>query len=146
VITLPEGELNGEKLCFEIQKYLLSKSATFTQIVENCNEAKATISKYLDKLVDEGKIIWKPKRNRGKNKYALSNTAKDEIMLVLEKQKIKHQIDQMTPNNFHEFKKFLDFLSKSKDQEEFLLQFPNADNPEKIKIIKNMGTKPFFQD
>jgi predicted transcriptional regulator len=146
VITLTEKQLNGEKVCFEIQKFLLNKSATFVQIVESCNAAKATVGKYLDELVDEGKIIWKPKRNRGKNKYALSNDAKDEIMLLLEKQKIKTQIDQMTPKNFNEFKKFLDFLAKSKDQEEFLLQFPNADHPEKIKIIKNMGTQSFVQD
>ena len=146
MIILPEGELSREKVCFEIQESLLSKSATFTQIVESCNASKPVVSKYLDELVDEGKIIWKPKRNRGKNKYALSNDAKDEIMLLLEKQKIKAQIDQMTPKNFQEFKKFLDFLTQSKDQDEFLLRFPNADHPEKIKVIKNMGTTIFVQD
>jgi len=146
VITLPEGELSREEVCFEIQESLLSKSATFTQIVESCNAAKATVSKYLDELVEEGKIIWKPKRNRGKNKYALSTEAKVELMILLEKQKIKTQIDQMTPKNFQEFKKLLDFLTKSKDQDEFMLQFPNADHPEKIKIIKNMGTKIFVED
>jgi len=146
VITLPKGELSREKICFEIQESLLSKSATFTQIVESCNAAKATVSKYLDELVEEGKIIWKPKRNRGKNKYALSTEAKVEIMILLEKQKIKTQIDQMTPKNFQEFKKLLNFLTKSKDQDEFMLLYPNADHPEKIKIIKNMGTKIFVED
>ena len=87
-------------------------------------------------LVDEGKVVLKPKRKQGIDKYALSNKGKDEIMLLLEKQKIKTQIDQMTPQKFQEFKKLLNFVVKSKDGEEFLLRFPDADRPEKIKSSK----------
>jgi len=146
VINLPKGESSREQVCWEIQEFLLNNSATSTQIVESCNATKATVNKYLTELVDAGKIIWKPKRKHGKNKYALSNKAKDEVMLLLEKQKIKTKIDQMAPQKFQEFKKFLDFLVKSKDGEEFLLRFPDADHPEKIKKFKNVGIKILLQD
>ena len=116
------------------------------QIVESCDAVKATVSKYLTELVDEGKIIWKPKRKRGESKYALSNKTKDEIKLLMEKQKIKTKIDQMSPQKIQEFKKLLAFLAKSKKGEEFLLFLPDADHPEKIKKFKNMGTKILLQD
>ena len=146
VINLPKGESSREQVCWQIQKFLLNNSATFTQIVESCDAAKAAISKYLTELVDDGKVIWKPKRKHGKNKYALSNKAKDEIMLLLEKQKIKTQIDQMTPKKFQEFKNLLNFLVKSKDGEEFLLPVPDTDHPEQIRKFKNLGTKISVQD
>jgi predicted transcriptional regulator len=146
VTNLPQGESSSEKVCWEIQEFLFNNSSTFTQIVESCNAAKATVSKYLNELVDEGKIIWKPKRKRGESKYALSDRTKDEIKLLMEKQKIKTQIDQMSPQKLQEFKKLLDFLVKSKEGEEFLLSLPDADNPEKIKKFKNVGTKSLLQD
>ena len=146
MINLPKGESSSEKVCWEIQEFLFNNASTFTQIVESCNAAKATVNKYLTELVDEGKIIWKPKRKHGKNKYALSNKAKNGIILLLEKQKIKTQIDQMTPQKFQEFKKFLDFLVKSKDGDEFLLHFPDTDNHEKIRKFKNVGTTISLQD
>ena len=146
VINLAKGESSREQVCMQIQVFLYNNSATFRQILESCDVTKVTISKYLTELVDEGKVIWKPKRKHGKNKYALSNKAKNEIILLLEKQKIKTQIDQMTPQKFQEFKKFLDFLVKSKDGDEFLLRFPDADNPKTIKKFKNVGTKILLQD
>ena len=146
MINLPKGESSREQVCWQIQEFLLNNSATFIQIVESCNAAKATVNKYLTLLVDEGKIIWKPKRKHGKNKYALSNKAKNEIILLLEKQKIKTQIDHMSPQKFQEFKKFLVFLVKSKDGDEFLLRFPDADHPKTIKKFKNVGTKILLQD
>jgi predicted transcriptional regulator len=146
VINLSEGALSREKVCFQIQEFLLSKSANFMQIVEICDVDKATVSKYLSELVDEGKIVLKPKRKQGIDKYALSNKGKDTIILLLEKQKIKTQIDQMTPQKFQEFKKLLNFVVKSKDGEEFLLRFPEVDHPGKIKKFKNVGTKILLQD
>ena len=146
MINLPKGESSSEKVCWEIQEFLFNNSSTFTQIVESCNAAKATVNKYLNELVDEGKIIWKPKRKRGESKYALSNKTKDEIKLLMEKQKIKTKIDQMSPQKIQEFKKLLDFLVKSKEGEEFLLCLPDADHPEKIKKFKNVGTKILAQE
>jgi predicted transcriptional regulator len=146
VINLPKGESSREQVCWQIQKFLLNNSATFTQIVESCDAAKAAISKYLTELVDEEKIIWKPKRKHGKNKYALSKKAKNEVILLLEKQKIKTQIDQMSSQNFQEFKKLLDFLAKSKEGEELLLKIPDAEQPEKIKKFKNINTKILIKD
>ena len=146
VINLSEGELSREQACWQIQEFLLNNSATFTQIVESCDASKATIGKYLTELVDEGKIIWKPKRKHGKNKYALSNKTKKEVILLLEKQKIKTQIDQMSSQNFQEFKKLLDFLAKSKEGEELLLRIPSVEQPEKIKKFKNINTKILRKD
>ena len=146
VINLAKGESSREQVCMQIQVFLYNNSATFRQILESCDVTKVTISKYLTELVDEGKVIWKPKRKHGKNKYALSNKAKDEIMLLLEKQKIKTQIDQMTPKKFQEFKNLLNFLVKSKDGEEFLLPVPDTDHPEQIRKFKNLGTKISVQD
>ena len=133
VINLQRGESNQEQVCWQIQEFLFNNSSTFKQIVEGCDADKVTVSKYLTELFDEGKVIWKPKRKRGVNKYALSKKAKDETMLLLEKQKIKTQIDQMTPQNFQKFKNFLDFLVKSKDGKKFLSNLPDLDHPEKIK-------------
>ena len=146
MINLSEGALSREKVCFQIQEFLLSKSANFMQIVEICDVDKATVSGYLNMLVDEGKVVLKPKRKQGIYKYALSNKAKGTIILLLEKQKIKTQIDQMAPQKFQEFKKLLNFVVKSKDGEEFLLRLPDADHPRKIKKFKNVGTKILLQD
>jgi len=140
VINLSEGALSREKVCFQIQEFLLSKSANFMQIVEICDVDKATVSKYLSELVDEGKIVLKPKRKQGIDKYTLTDKGKDKITLLLEKQKIKTQIDQMPPEQFQVFKKFLDFMAKSKKGEEFLLQIPTTKDSEKIKKFKNLGT------
>ena len=143
VIILPKGESSREQVCWQIQEFLLNNSATFTQIVESCDAAKATVSKYLTELVDEGTIIWKPKRKRGKNKYELSEKAKDEVVLLLEKQKIKTQIDQMSPQKFQELKHFLTFMVKSKNGEEFLLRILEVGHPEKIKKFKSQLDKSF---
>ena len=139
MIALSEGAPSREKVCFQIQKFLLTKSATFMQIVEICDADKATVSEYLSELVDEGQVVLKPKRKQGIDKYALSTTGKDAITLLLEKQKIKTQIDQMLPEKFQEFKKFLEFMVKSKKGEEFSLQLTDAENPKKIKKFKNLG-------
>ena len=133
VINLQRGESNQEQVCWQIQEFLFNNSSTFKQIVEGCDADKVTVSKYLTELFDEGTVIWKPKRKRGVNKYALSSKAKDKTMLLLEKQKIKNKIDQMTPENFQKFKKLLDFLVKRKDRKKFLLNLPDADLPETIK-------------
>ena len=116
------------------------------QIVEICDVDKATVSGYLNVLVDEGKVVLKPKRKQGIDKYALSDSGKDTITLLLEKQKIKTQIDQMPPQKFQEFKKLLDFVVKSKTGEEFSLRITDAEHHEKIKKFKNAGTKIVLQD
>ena len=77
------------------------------QIVEMCDADKATVSKYLSELVDGEKVVVKPKRKQGIEKYALSVKGKDAITLLLEKQKIKTIIDDMSPEKFQEFKRFL---------------------------------------
>jgi len=146
VINLPKTESSKEQVCRQIQVFLFNNSSTFRKILESNDVTKETLTKYLNDLVDEGKVIWKPKRKHGKNKYGLSPEAKDEIMLLLEKQKIKTQIDKMTPIKFLEFKKLLDFLVKSKDGEEFLLHVLDRDNSEKIRKFKNVGTTILLQD
>jgi len=146
VINLPEVESSREQVCRQIQVFLFNNSSTFRKILESNDITKDILTKYLTELVDEGKVIWKPKRKHGKDKYGLSPEAKDEIILLLEKQKIKTQIDQMTPEKFQEFKKVLNFLVKSKDGEEFLLHVPDTDNPGKIRKFKNVGTTISLQD
>jgi predicted transcriptional regulator len=146
VIDLSEVTSSRGKVCFKIQEFLLKKSANFTQIVEICDVDKATVSNYLSELVDEGNIVLKPKRKQGIDKYALSKKGKDTIIRLLEKQKIKNQIDQMSPERFQEFKKFLDFMVKSKKGEEFLLRFPDSGHHEKVKKFKNVGTTILLQD
>lgn len=143
---MPQGESSREKVSRQIQEFLLNGPATSTKIVESCSAAKATVYKYLNELVEEGKVIWKPQRERGKSTYELSNEAKDEIKLLLEKQEIQKKIDQMTPQKIQEFKKFLDFLVESKEGEEFWVWLPDIDHPEKIIKFKNVGTKILRQD
>ena len=79
MITLPKGESCREKVHWQIQEFLLKGPATFTKIIEVCDAARATVSKYLDDLVEEEKVIWKPQRKRGKSTYELSNKMKSEI-------------------------------------------------------------------
>jgi len=140
VIVLSEAAPSKEKVCFQIQEFLLKKSASFMQIVEICDTEKSMVSEYLGELVDEGHVVLKPKRKQGIDKYTLTDKGKDKITLLLEKQKIKTQIDQMPPEQFQVFKKFLDFMAKSKKGEEFLLQIPTTKDSEKIKKFKNLGT------
>jgi len=106
-MDLSEGVSSREKVFFQIQEFLLKKSAKFMQIVEICDVDKATVSKYLGELVDGGKVVLKPKRKQGIEKYALTVKGKDEITMLLEKQKIKTKIDEMSQQKFQEFKKFL---------------------------------------
>ena len=110
------------------------------QIVEICEVDKAAVEKYLNELVDEGQIILKPKRKQGIEKYTLTDPGKDTITLLLEKEKIKTQIDKMTPERFQEFKRFLDFMAKSKTGEEFQLRVSGSAS-ENVKQFKNVGTK-----
>ncbi|PVX27879.1 MAG: hypothetical protein CW716_00010 [Candidatus Bathyarchaeum sp.] len=130
-----------EKAHFQIRKFLLKKSASFMQIVEICDVDKAAVEKYLNELVDQGQVVLKPKRKQGIEKYALTDAGKDAITLLLEKQKIKTQIDNMTPERFQDFKKFLDFMVKSKTGEEFQFRVLGANTSEKVKQFKNIGTK-----
>jgi hypothetical protein len=134
VINLPKEESNREQMCRQIQMFLFNNSATFRQILESCDGTKAEVSIYLTELVDEGKIIWKPKRKHGKNKYTLSDGTKDKIILLLEKQKIKTQIDQMTFEKFQEFKNVLDFLAKNRDGEDFLLRILDTMNSKNKQV------------
>jgi predicted transcriptional regulator len=140
VIYLSE-ETSKKEVSFQIQEFLLKKSANFMQIVDVCNVDKTKVSKYLNELIDDGNIVLKPKRKQGIEKYALTNKGKNTITLLLEKQKIKTQIDQMSPEKFLEFKDLLGFLVKSKNGEEFLLRLPDTEHSEKIKKFKNLGTK-----
>ncbi|MEJ2272654.1 MAG: winged helix-turn-helix domain-containing protein [Candidatus Bathyarchaeota archaeon] len=133
--------LDKQKVYFQIQKALLKRSSTFVQIVEICDVDKATVSKYLSELVNDGIIILKPKRKQGIEKYTLSVKGKETTKLLLEKQKIKKQIDQMEPKNFHEFKNFVNFMLRSKKGDEFLLKLtPTSSNDAKIKKFKNIET------
>lgn len=134
-------ETSKKEVSFQIQEFLLKKSANFMQIVDVCNVDKAKVSKYLNELIDDGNIVLKPKRKQGIDKYALTNKGKNSITLLLEKQKIKTQIDQMSSEKFLEFKQLLGFLVKSKNGEEFSLRLPNTNNSEKIKKFKNLGTR-----
>jgi predicted transcriptional regulator len=146
VIDLSEAAINRKKICFQIQELLLKKSANFIQIVEICDVDRATVSMYLNELIEDGNIVLKPKRKQGIEKYALTTKGKNTITLLLEKQKIKTQIDQMSPKKFLEFKQLLGFLVKSKSGEEFLLRFQDTDHSEKIKKFKNLGTKSLSKE
>ena len=50
------------------------------------------------------------------------------------------------PDVKQEFKKFIDFMMKSKVGEEFLLQFQDSGNQRKMKKFKNLGTTILPQD
>jgi len=139
-MNLIERTSTKEKVCFKIQEFLLKKSANFRQIVEICEVDKDTVSKYLDELLDEGKIVVKPKRKQGIEKYALSFEGKKITKLLLEKRKIKKQIDKMSPHKFQEFKKFLQFMARSKSGEEFLLFVSASNHLRTAKKFKNLGT------
>lgn len=144
---MSNGTSSKEKIYFQIQKALLKRSSTFVQIVEICDVDKATVSKYLSELINDGTIILKPKRKQGIEKYTLSVKGKETTKLLLEKQKIKKQIDQMEPKKFQEFKNFVNFMLKSKKGEEFLLRFPpTSNNGAKIKKFKNIETISLSQD
>lgn len=125
---------------FQIQQFLLKKSASFIQIVEVCDAPKETVNEYLDELVKLGNVVLKPKRKQGIDKYALTDKGKDVITFLLDKHKVKTQIQQMSPERFKQLKKLLDFVSKSKKGEEFLLQFSDSKGSKKSKRFKNLGT------
>jgi len=96
------------------------------QIVEVCDAPKQTVTKHIDELVKIGNVVLKPKRKQGIEKYTLTPKGKKMITLLLEKQKVKTQIDQMASERFEQFKKFLSFMGKSKKGDEFLLQVPDT--------------------
>ncbi|MCW4022929.1 MAG: hypothetical protein ACOWW1_08135 [archaeon] len=129
-----------EKVHFQIQQFLLKKSASFNQILEVCEAPKETVNKHLNELVERGNIVIKPKRKQGIEKYALTDKGTDEITLLLEKHKVKTQIDQMSPERFGQFKRFVDFLAKSKKGEVFVLEHSEAKGIKQIKKFKNLGT------
>ena len=135
-----QGQSSREEVRLQIQKFLLNGAASSTKIVQVCDAAKATVYKYLNELCEEGKVIWKPERKRGKSTYELSNEAKDEVKHLLEKQEIKTRIDQMTPQKIQEFKKFLDSLVKG---EEFWV-WPQGIHHSK-KIIKYKAEKKILR-
>ena len=139
-MVLSETAPNKQKVCFQIQEFLLKKSASFMQIVEICDAEKTVVNEYLQGLVDEGHVVLKPKRKLGIDKYMLTDKGKDKITLLLEKQKIKNQIDEMAPEQFEVFKKFLDFMAKSKKDEEFLLNISDTKDSNKTRKFKNLGT------
>lgn len=114
--------------------------------MEACDATKTTTYKYLNELYEEGKVTWKPARKRGESTYELSNEAKEEITLLMEKQKITAKIEQMTPQKTQEFMKFLSFLEESKEGEEFWVWLPDLDRPEIIKKYKHVETKILVQD
>ena len=125
---------------FQIQQFLLKKSASFHQILEVCDAPKETVNNYLDELVKTGNLIIKPKRKQGIDKYALTDKGTDEITLLLEKFKVKTQIDQMSPERFVQFKRFVDFLANSKKDEVFVLEHSESKGVKQIKKFKNLGT------
>lgn len=129
-----------EKVHFQIQRFLLRKSASFMQIVEVCDAPKETVNKHLDELVKIGNVVLKPKRKQGIEKYALTDKGNEMITFLLEKYKVKTQIDDMSPEKFEQFKKFFDFLVKSKKGDEFLLHLSGSGFSKKVKKFKNLGT------
>lgn len=137
MIVLSEEKLIKKKIRFKIQKLLNKKSSNFKQIVESCDVEKIMVSKYLKELIDEGNVVLKRKRKQGIEKYGLSENGKKSIMILLEKQKIKSLIDQMSPEKFQNFKNFLVFMIKSKKGEELYL--PVSDETHNIKKFKNLG-------
>ncbi|MEJ2241944.1 MAG: hypothetical protein P8Y18_07360 [Candidatus Bathyarchaeota archaeon] len=142
---MSNGETSKEEVFFQIQKALLKKSSTFMQIVEICDADKATVSEYLDELVNIGAIILKPKRKQGIEKFTLTVKGKEKTRLILEKQKVKKQVDQMSSKKFKEFKNLVNFMLKSKEGDEFLLQLSTSSNDVEIKKFKNIETITLFQ-
>ncbi|MEJ2272529.1 MAG: hypothetical protein P8X91_08660 [Candidatus Bathyarchaeota archaeon] len=108
------------------------------QIVDICDVDKTTVSKYLADLVEKGPIVLKPKRKQGIEKYTLTPKGKETTKFLLEKQTVKVQIDKMSPEKFQEFKIFLNFINKSKQGDELLLQLQSSNNHDIIKKFKNV--------
>jgi len=78
--------------------------------------------------------------------YSIREEMKAEVELLVKKQETKEKIEQMTPQQYEEFMKFLAFLVESNEGEEFWLWLPNIEHPEIIKKFKNIGTKILRQD
>ena len=129
-----------EKVYFQIQQFLIKKSASFMQIVEVCDAPKEMVNQHIDELVKIGNVVLKPKRKQGIEKYALTDKGKDTIIFLLEKHKVKNQIEDMSPEKFEQFKKFFDFMVKSKKGDEFLLHLSASGFSKKVKKFKNLGT------
>ena len=146
MIVLSEEATSKETVYFQIQAFLLEKSASFMQIVGVCDAPKETVNDYLNELIDKKHIVLKPKRKQGIDKYALTDKGKDVITLLLEKQKTKAQIDKMPPETFQQFKKFLDFLAKSKKGDQFTLTHTDTANSKKKTVFKNLGTTVTSKD
>ena len=84
-----KGESSREKVRAQILELLLSNiSATSKTIVETCESSKATTYKYLDELIDEGLVVWKPLRGRGKDTYELSEKGKVEAKKIEDQRKL----------------------------------------------------------
>ena len=140
MIVLSEQATPKEKVLFQIEAFLLKKSASFMQIVDVCDAPKDSVNDYLNELIDKNYLVLKPKRKQGIDKYALTDKGKDVITLLLEKQKIKAQIDKMSPDRFLEFKKFLDFMAKSKQGDQFKLTVSDSLQNKTKRVFINLGT------
>lgn len=146
VVVLSEEAETKEKIYFQIQAFLLKKSASFMQIVEVCDAPKETVNDYLNELTEKKHVVLKPKRKQGIDKYTLTDKGKNVITLLLEKQKIKTQIDKMSSERFQDFKRFLDFMAKSKKGDQFALTLVDTPQTQKKKVFKNLGTTDTFKD
>lgn len=143
---MPQGESSKAKVHLQILKFLLDGPATFTKIDEACDAARATVVKYLDELVEEGKVKWKSQRKPGKSLYELTSKGKKEATFLLNKQELMAKINQWTPSKIEEFMKFLDWMVGSAEGEEFWLWLPDLEHAQMIKKFKYVETKILRQD
>ena len=100
------------------------------------------LQRRLDKLSD---VIKKEYVERAAF-YSIREKKKDAVELLIKKQETKVKIEQMTPQQYEEFVKFLNFLVESKEGEEFWLWLPDIEHPKIIKKFKYVGTKILRQD
>ena len=114
--------------------------------VDTGKRSKTVLLNYKKQLEAAGKIKKKLSEATNRPVYYVPDEMIDEVKLLVEKRGLKEKIDQMTPQKIQEFLKFLDFLVKAKEGEEFWLWLPDIDHPEKIKKFRYAETKILRQD
>ena len=114
--------------------------------VDTGKRSKTVLLNYKKQLEAAEKIKKKLSEVTNRLVYYVPEEMKDKVKLLVEKRGLKEKIDQMTPQKIQEFLKFLDFLVKAEEGEEFWLWLPDIDHPKKIKKFKYVETKILRQN
>jgi hypothetical protein len=114
--------------------------------VDTGKRSKTVLLNYKKQLEAAGKIKKKLSEVTNRPVYYVPDEMKDKVKLLVEKRGLNEKIDQMTPQKIQEFLKFLDFMVKAEEGEEFWLWLPDIVHPEKIKKFKYVETKILRQN